>query len=167
MNVVFFGFFDFVIFGYMDVLMCVSYMFEQVIVIVMYNVCKQGCYFFILDEWFEILCEVIVGLFNVWVDSFSGLLVDYVVQQGCSVIVCGLWVVSDYEYEFQIVYFNCQIGEVEIVFIMVVIYWSFVSSFMVKEIVSYGGKIYEMVFFVSEVVLWCKFVEVYDKCDDV
>ncbi|WP_278913916.1 pantetheine-phosphate adenylyltransferase [Deinococcus wulumuqiensis] len=161
MNAVFPGSFDPVTSGHMDVLTRASHMFEQVTVTVMHNARKQGRHLFTLDERLDILREATAPLPNVRVDSFGGLLVDYVAQQGRSVIVRGLRAVSDYEYELQIAHLNRQIGEVETVFIMAATQWSFVSSSMVKEIASYGGQIHEMVPPASEAALRRKFAEMY------
>ena len=94
-------------------------------------------------------------------DTFGGLLVDYMAQQRQGLILRGLRAVSDYEYELQIAHLNRQIGEVETVFIMAATRWSFVSSTMVREIASYGGDISEMVPRASASALRRKFADVY------
>ncbi|AFD24881.1 pantetheine-phosphate adenylyltransferase [Deinococcus gobiensis] len=145
MNAVFPGSFDPITSGHMDVLTRASRIFEQVTVTVMHNARKQGRHLFDLDERLDILRGATAHLGNVSVDSFGGLLVDYMAQQQKGIIIRGLRAVSDYEYELQIAHLNRQIGEVETVFIMAATRWSFVSSSMVREIASYGGDVSEMV----------------------
>lgn len=161
MNAVFPGSFDPITSGHMDVLTRASRIFEHVTVTVMHNARKQGRHLFDLDERLGILREATAHFGNVSVDSFSGLLVDYMRQQQKGIIVRGLRAVSDYEYELQIAHLNRQIGEVETVFIMAATRWSFVSSTMVREIASYGGDISEMVPRASAAALRRKFAEVY------
>lgn len=165
MNAVFPGSFDPVTSGHMDVLTRASRLFEGVTVTVMHNARKQGRHLFTLEERLAILREATAHLPNVAVDSFEGLLVDYVARQkaqsGDSVIVRGLRAVSDYEYELQIAHLNRQIGDAETVFIMAATRWSFVSSSMVKEIASYGGDVSEMVPRASAEALRRKFAEAY------
>jgi pantetheine-phosphate adenylyltransferase len=161
MNAVFPGSFDPVTSGHMDVLTRASKIFDQVTVTVMHNARKQGQYLFSLDERLEILREATAHFGNVSVDSFGGLLVDYMAQEQKGIIVRGLRAVSDYEYELQIAHLNRQIGEVETVFIMAATRWSFVSSTMVREIASYGGDISEMVPRASAAALRRKFADVY------
>ncbi|GBF05948.1 phosphopantetheine adenylyltransferase, coaD [Deinococcus aerius] len=163
MNAVFPGSFDPITSGHMDVLTRASRIFDHVTVTVMHNARKQGKHLFDLEERLDILREATAHLPNVAVDSFGGLLVDYMRQQQKSIIIRGLRAVSDYEYELQIAHLNRQIGEVETVFIMAATRWSFVSSTMVREIASYGGDISEMVPRASAAALRRKFAEVYER----
>lgn len=160
MKAVFPGSFDPITSGHMDVLTRASRIFEHVTVTVMHNARKQGNHLFTLDERIQILQEATAHLGNVSVDSFSGLLVDYMRQQNRSIIVRGLRAVSDYEYELQIAHLNRQLGDVETVFIMAATRWSFVSSSMVREIASYGGEVDEIVPAASSKALKAKFAGV-------
>ena len=141
MNAVFPGSFDPITSGHMDVLTRASRIFDHVTVTVMHNARKQGKHLFTLEERLAILHEATAHFSNVSVDTFGGLLVDYMAQQQQGLILRGLRAVSDYEYELQIAHLNRQIGEVETVFIMAATRWSFVSSSMVREIASYGGDV--------------------------
>lgn len=161
MNAVFPGSFDPITSGHMDVLTRASRIFDQVTMTVMHNARKEGRHLFSLEERLQILRDATAHLPNVSVDSFSGLLVDYMAQQKKGIIIRGLRAVSDFEYELQIAHLNRQIGEVETVFIMAATRWSFVSSSMVKEIASYGGDVSEMVPRVSAEALRLKYAEVY------
>lgn len=144
MNAVFPGSFDPVTQGHMDVLTRASKIFDQVTVTVMHNARKQGRHLFSLDERLAILRADTAHLGNVNVDSFGGLLVDYMRRGDHGIIVRGLRAVSDYEYELQIAHLNRQLGQVETVFIMAATNWSYVSSSMVREIASHGGDISQM-----------------------
>lgn len=161
MKAVFPGSFDPITNGHMDVLSRASKIFDDVNVTVMHNARKQGKHLFTLEQRLEILENATAHLENVQVDSFSGLLVDYMAQCKRGIIVRGLRAVSDYEYELQIAHLNRQIGSVETVFIMAATRWSFVSSSMVREIASYGGDIRTMVPPASAAALQRKFAEVY------
>lgn len=145
----------------MDVLTRATKIFEHITVTVMHNARKQGKNLFTLEERLDILRAATAHFPNVSVDTFDGLLVDYMAQQQQSVIVRGLRAVSDYEYELQIAHLNRQIGDAETVFIMAATRWSFVSSSMVREIASYGGNISEMVPKASAEALRRKFADVY------
>ncbi len=145
MNAVFPGSFDPITNGHLDVLERASRIFERVTVTVMHNARKTGNHLFTLDERLSILREATAHLPNVQVDSFSGLLVDYMHRSEHGIIVRGLRAVSDYEYELQIAHLNREIGGVETVFIMAAAYLSYVSSSSVKEIASYGGPLESMV----------------------
>lgn len=145
MNAVFPGSFDPITNGHMDVLTRASGIFDHVTVTVMHNARKRGQHLFTLEERLDILREATAKLPNVGVDSFSGLLADYMTREGKGIIVRGLRAVSDYEYELQIAHLNRQLANVETVFIMAATRWSFVSSSMVREIASYGGEVASMV----------------------
>ncbi|WP_425147326.1 pantetheine-phosphate adenylyltransferase [Deinococcus sp.] len=160
MNAVFPGSFDPITNGHLDVLTRAAKIFEHVTVTVMHNARKQGQHLFTLDERLDILRAATAALPNVSVDSFGGLLVNYMVQQNKGIIVRGLRAVSDYEYELQIAHLNRQLGEVETVFIMAATRWSYVSSSMAREIASYGGDISTMVPSASAEALRRKFAAV-------
>ncbi|MFC6591363.1 pantetheine-phosphate adenylyltransferase [Deinococcus lacus] len=145
MKAVFPGSFDPITNGHMDVLERASRIFDGVTVTVMHNARKQGHHLFSLEERLEILRECTAGLPNVEIDSFGGLLVDYMAERQHSIIVRGLRAVSDYEYELQIAHLNRQLGDVETVFIMAATRWSFVSSSMVREIASYQAEVADVV----------------------
>ncbi len=160
MSAVFPGSFDPITSGHMDVLTRAARIFDHVTVTVMHNARKRGHHLFDLEERVAILEEATRHLPNVSVDTFGGLLVDYMRLQNRSIIVRGLRAVSDYEYELQIAHLNRQLGDVETVFIMAATRWSFVSSSMVREIASYGGEVDEIVPQASAKALRLKFADV-------
>ena len=79
---------------------------------------------------------------NVEVGCFHGLLVDYVKERGANFILRGIRAISDYEYELQIAHMNRRLSPgVETVFLMAGEAYSFISSNLVKEVYSLGGKV--------------------------
>lgn len=79
---------------------------------------------------------------RVTVESFGGLLMDYVKRLGCRVVIRGLRAVTDYEYEAQMAVINRHLAEdVETVFLMTSDHCSFISSSIVREIARYGGEV--------------------------
>ena len=79
---------------------------------------------------------------NVVVDSFDGLLVDYMRRIDAQIIIRGLRAISDYEYEIQIAQTNHKVNpDVETVFLTTNLRYSYLSSTIVKEFASYGGDI--------------------------
>ena len=79
---------------------------------------------------------------NVEVDSYDGLLVDYVIKKKSNVILRGLRALSDFEYEFQLQLMNRKLNrEVQSIFLMTDYKWFFTSSTIIKEAASLGGDI--------------------------
>ena len=101
---------------------------------------------FTLDERVEFLREALTHLSNVEVDVFSELVVDFARRWQAKVIVKGLRVISDFEWEFQMNQLNRHLApEIETVYVMASPQVSFVSSSGVKEIAAFGGKVDELV----------------------
>jgi pantetheine-phosphate adenylyltransferase len=83
---------------------------------------------------------------NVEVDTFEGLLVNYVMRRKANVIVRGLRAVSDFEYEMQMALMNRELaGTLETVFMMPAAQYSFISSRLIKEVFALGGKVHGLV----------------------
>ncbi|HSG26977.1 MAG TPA: pantetheine-phosphate adenylyltransferase, partial [Candidatus Krumholzibacterium sp.] len=79
---------------------------------------------------------------RILVDTFEGLLVDYMAKKGARVILRGLRAVSDFEYEFQIAQMNHTVNdEVETLFMMTSVPYGYLSSSIVKEVASHNGPI--------------------------
>jgi pantetheine-phosphate adenylyltransferase len=79
---------------------------------------------------------------NVEVGSFDGLLVDYAAERGANLILRGIRAISDYEYELQMALMNRRLRpELETAFLMAGEAYSFLSSHLVKEVVSLGGDV--------------------------
>jgi pantetheine-phosphate adenylyltransferase len=134
------GSFDPVTFGHVDVLERASRIFDRVVVAVVHNVYKNPL--FTTEERVEMLRGVTQHLPNIEVDSFSGLLVNYVRKQQASAIIRGLRTVSDFEYELQLAMTNSHLyPEVDTIFIACNSKYYFVSSTGVKEAALLGGSV--------------------------
>jgi len=97
---------------------------------------------FSVEERVEIVREVVKPFSNVEVESFDGLLVDYASARGANLILRGIRAVSDYEYELQMALMNRRLRpELETAFLMAGEAFSFLSSHLVKEVVSLGGDV--------------------------
>jgi pantetheine-phosphate adenylyltransferase len=142
MHAVYPGSFDPFTNGHLDVVRRAARLFDRVTVAVLYNPDKLKSFMFSVGERMQIISEAVADLDNVDVDTFDGLLADYLRQKGAGVIVKGLRAVSDYEYELQMAHLNRQLNpEAETLFIMAATRWSFISSSMVKEIARHGGDV--------------------------
>ncbi|MGE5372579.1 MAG: pantetheine-phosphate adenylyltransferase [Solirubrobacterales bacterium] len=134
------GSFDPVTNGHVDVFKRAAKMFDRLIVSVVYNVYKQA--FFSVDERIALLQEVTRDIPNIEIESFSGLLTDYVRDRDVTTIVRGLRTISDFEYEMHMAMMNNHLAEeVDTVFIMCNPRYFFVSSSGVKEAALLGGSV--------------------------
>jgi pantetheine-phosphate adenylyltransferase len=114
--------------------------FETVIVAVASDTSKKTL--FTLEERVTIAAEVFANEPGVMVESFQGLLVDYVQSRRADVIVRGLRAVSDFEYEFQMALMNRRLRrEVETIFVMTDYKWLYISSTIIKEAAKLGGDV--------------------------
>ncbi len=87
-------------------------------------------------------CEALKHVKNIKIDSFEGLLVDYMRQVNSRVIIRGLRAMSDFEYEFQIALMNRQLApELETFFIVTDPKYSYVSSSGIREVFHFGGTV--------------------------
>ena len=138
------GSFDPVTFGHQDIIERSSAIFDELIVGVLNNKKKNSL--FSLDERVSMLRELTKDIPNVKVDSFDGLLVDYMKTCGATIIVRGLRAVTDFEYELQIAQTNhVENPEVETVFLTTNLKYSYLSSSVVREFAAYGGDISKFV----------------------
>jgi pantetheine-phosphate adenylyltransferase len=139
------GTYDPVTNGHVDVITRAAGIFDRVVVGVVGNPQHKEP-MFSLDERVGFLREALSGLQNVEVDVFSELVVDFARKWDAKVIVKGLRVISDFEWEFQMNQLNRTLApDVETVYVMASPQVSFVSSSGVKEIASFGGKVDELV----------------------
>ena len=139
------GSFDPVTKGHLDIVTRASKLFDRVIVLVVINAAKTPS--FSPEERVQMIREVIGGsLPNVEVDTFSGLLADYVRDVGAVAIVKGLRAVSDFEYEFQQALANRKMNHrLDTVFLMTSEKYMSLSSSLVREIGRHGGDISDFV----------------------
>lgn len=134
------GSFDPITNGHLDLIRRGARLFDRLIVAVLRNQVKQPL--FSTEERTEMLAEAVSGLPNVSVDSFDGLLVNYATSQNATVLLRGIRAVSDYEYELQMALMNRRLQpEIETVSLMSGDAYSFISSRLVKEVISLGGNI--------------------------
>ena len=134
------GSFDPLTNGHLDVVQRAAKLFDHVIVAVAKNEGKNPL--FTLEERVELVRRAVKPHRNVKVDSFEGLLVDYVVANKARCIVRGLRAISDFEFEFQLALMNRKLNEnVETIFMMPKDTYTFLSSRIVKEIARLGGNI--------------------------
>ena len=132
------GTFDPVTLGHEDLARRASRLFDEVILAVADSRAKRP--FFTLDERVGMAREVLKDLPNVRVMGFSGLLMQFVQQQGARVVVRGLRAVSDFEYEFQLAGMNRGMyPDVETVFLTPGEQFMFISATIVREISTMGG----------------------------
>jgi pantetheine-phosphate adenylyltransferase len=97
---------------------------------------------FSLEERMEMIRESIKNDNKVFVESFSGLLVDYVVSKNTNIILRGMRALSDFEYEFQMSLMNRKLNKnIQTIFMMTDYKWFYTSSTIIKEAASYGGTI--------------------------
>ncbi len=134
------GTFDPVTYGHIDIIERSASIFEELVVVVMENPKKKPM--FTMEERIELLKLSLPHLNNVSFDMHRGLLVDYAKSRNIKVVVRGLRLISDFDYEFQMALANKQMcPDIEIVFLMTDPRYSFISSTMIKEIASMGGNI--------------------------
>jgi pantetheine-phosphate adenylyltransferase len=139
------GSYDPVTFGHVDVITRAAGIFDRVVVGVVGNP-QHKTPMFSLDERVAFLKDALADLENVEVDVFSELVVEFARKWNARIIVKGLRVISDFEWEFQMNQLNRTLApEVETVYVMASPQVSFVSSSGVKEIAAFGGNVDELV----------------------
>jgi pantetheine-phosphate adenylyltransferase len=138
------GTFDPVTNGHLDIVTRAAALVDKVIVAVADNAKKTPL--FSKEERQDMIRQCLADVDNVEVDSFSGLLVDYVKGCGARAIVRGLRAIADFEYEFQFAHMNRHLApNVETMFLMTSEDAFYVSSSLVKEVASMGGDISRLV----------------------
>ena len=134
------GSFDPLTNGHVDIIERGTHLFDKIIVAILINVEKSPL--FSMQERVEIVREVFKGHPNVEVDTFEGLLVDYVAARKADVIVRGLRALSDFETEFQMALMNRRLSpDIETVFMMPAEQYTYISSRLIKEVFSLGGQV--------------------------
>ena len=139
------GTYDPVTFGHVDVITRAAAIFDRLVIGVVGEP-RHKKPLFSLDERVGFLRDALADLENVEVEVFSELVVDFAHKWDAKVIVKGLRVISDFEWEFQMNQLNRTLApDVETVYVMASPNVSFVSSSGVKEIASFGGRVDELV----------------------
>lgn len=142
------GSFDPITNGHLDIIERASKIFDKLVVAVLVNPSKKPA--FTLEERVELIKDCVRENPCIEVDSFSGLLIDYMKQKGANIVIKGLRVVTDFEYEFQMALLNKNLNPcIETIFMMTNNKFSYLSSSMIKEVARLGANIHE---FVPEVI---------------
>lgn len=144
------GSFDPLTNGHLNIIERAAKLYDELTVGIIVNPSKKSM--FSLEERKSMIEETLSHLENVNVDCFSGLLADYVNENGFNVVVRGLRAAMDFEYEIQMAHMNARLFDkhVETVFLMTDPKYSFISSSMMKEVHMLGGSIEGLV---PEVIL--------------
>jgi len=138
------GSFDPITTGHLDIIKRAAVMFDKLIITVMHNAKKTPM--FTLEERVELIRKATVGIPNIEVDSYSGLLADYTREREASFIVRGLRALSDFEYEFQMALTNRKLNpNADTVFLTTSAENMYLSSSIVKEVMMNGSFIRDAV----------------------
>lgn len=134
------GSFDPITNGHIDLIERAIRIFDKLIVAVAENPGKTPL--FTIEERLDMVKRTTEKYENVIVDRISGLTVDYVKQHGASVIIRGLRAISDFEFELQMALMNRRLNdEIETIFLMPSLQYSFVKSSHIKELASLGAPL--------------------------
>lgn len=134
------GSFDPVTNGHLDVIQRAARVFEKVVVAVANNTSKEAL--FSIDERVNLLKKVTKNIKGVEVDTFDSLVIEYARSKKINVLIRGLRMTSDFDYEFQVALTNRRLAEdIETVFLMPSEHVSFVSSSILKEVASLNADI--------------------------
>ena len=134
------GSFDPVTNGHVDIIERGARIFDLIVVAILVNAEKSPL--FTMQERVEMARDVFGHRANVEVDTFDGLLVDYVARRQAQVIVRGLRAVSDFEVEFQMALMNRRLDPaIETVFMMPAEQYTYISSRLIKEVFALGGRV--------------------------
>jgi pantetheine-phosphate adenylyltransferase len=134
------GSFDPPTYGHLDLVERAARLFPQLIVAVGTHPTRSPV--FAVSERLALLAEIVQPFANVTVQSFDGLLVDYAKKIGARVVVRGLRVGSDFEYELQIAHANADLAPgIDTIFLPTRTNYGFISASLVREIASYGGDV--------------------------
>jgi pantetheine-phosphate adenylyltransferase len=134
------GSFDPPTFGHLDMVQRASKLFPKLIVAIGIHPSRNPT--FSVEERLVLLRAVCAPFANVEVDSFDGLLVDYARKLNARVIVRGLRVQTDFEYELQIAHANADMApDLDTVFLPALTQHGFISGSLVREIARHGGDV--------------------------
>ena len=134
------GSFDPLTNGHVDIITRGAKLFDRIVVAILVNAEKSPL--FTMAERVELAQAVFKDVPNVEVDTFDGLLVHYMERRGADVIVRGLRAISDFELEFQMALMNRRLdASIQTVFMMPAEQYTYISSRLIKEVVSLGGRV--------------------------
>ncbi len=134
------GSFDPITNGHVDIIERGLKIFDRIIVAVLENPKKQPL--FSTKERVTMIQDIFLDQKRIEVKAFEGLLVDFVRENNATIVIRGLRAISDFEYEFQMTLMNRQLNpDIETLFMMPSISYSFLSSNLVKEVSILGGSL--------------------------
>jgi len=134
------GFFDPITNGHVDIILRGLRLFDKIIVAVLKNPKKEAL--FSTKDRVAMIQEIFIHQADIEVKAFDGLLVDFVRRHKAKIVIRGLRAVSDFEYELQMALMNRQLDpEIETLYMMPSVNYSFLNSGVVKEVFSLGGSI--------------------------
>ena len=140
MRAVYPGTFDPVTYGHIDLIKRARKIFDEVIVAVAHNPGKSPL--FTVEERVRLLERSTRSMRGVIVDHFDSLVVDYARRKGARVVIRGLRMLSDFEYEFQMALTNRKLSEdVETIFMMPSESYAYVSARLIKEAGAFGADL--------------------------
>jgi pantetheine-phosphate adenylyltransferase len=149
MKVLYPGTFDPITLGHIDLVARASSLFKSVLVAIIKNPAKKTLFSF--EERFNLARDTLSCFKNVKVSGFDGLVVDYAKKKKIAILIRGLRMVSDFEYEFQMALTNRKLEEkIETMFLMPHPDYSYISSRLIKEAFFLGADVSP---FISPVVL--------------
>lgn len=135
------GSFDPITLGHVDIVRRAAEIFDEVVVCVMHNAAKKSP-MFTLEEKLSMARRAVEEYPNVRVDSYDGLLTEYVRRFDKPVVVKGLRAASDFDYEFQMNMINKRLNpSVETMFLTASEQYTFLSSSIVREVAQYGAEL--------------------------
>jgi len=134
------GTFDPITNGHLSIVSRALKIFDKLVIAILNN--PQKVPLFTLEERISMIRKLLKSKTNIEIDSFDGLLVDYVIKKGSNVVLRGLRALSDFEFEFQMALMNRKLNrEVQSIFLMTDYKWFYTSSTIIKEAASLNGDI--------------------------
>lgn len=135
------GSFDPITNGHLNIIKRAANMYDELTVGIIVNRDKSPL--LTVDERIDIIANVTECVDNIRIETFDGLLADFVNGCGFDAVIRGLRATTDFEYEIQMAQMNARLykGSTETVFLMTDPQFSFISSSLIKEVVSLGGDV--------------------------
>ena len=140
MKAIYPGTFDPITYGHIDLIKRATTIFSEVIIAVAHNPQKNPL--FTVKQRLGFIKKATLSIPGVIIDDFDGLVVDYARKKGVKILIRGLRMISDFEYEFQMALTNRKIAaDIETIFLMPHENYSYISSKLLKEAVSLGANL--------------------------
>ncbi|HHX60170.1 MAG TPA: pantetheine-phosphate adenylyltransferase [Epulopiscium sp.] len=138
------GSFDPVTNGHIDIIRRSAKLVDTLVVAILQNTNKNSL--FSEEERIKLLYDSCTDIENLQIECFSGLLVDFAKAKKADLIIRGLRALTDFEYEFQMAQMNKHLyPDVETIFLVTDVKYSFLSSSAIKEVAKFGGSVSDFV----------------------